>query len=87
VTIMSLLVWLISLPFATRFLNRAQDAGLLNRKTGLNLWFIVFIAVMLQMTTVMRPILTKPVESGSWREPAKMFFMKHFGESLFGKIY
>ena len=85
VTIMSLLVWLISLPFATRFLNRAQDAGLLNRKTGLNLWFVVFIAVMLQMTTVMRPILAKPVEASSWREPAKMFFIKHFGEAMWGK--
>jgi len=86
VVIMALIIWCISLPFAMRFLNRAQDVGLLNRQTGLNVWFVVFIAVMLQMTTVMRPILTKPVEVGTWREPAKMFFMKHFGESMWGRM-
>ncbi|MCL1909764.1 MAG: hypothetical protein FWG05_02380 [Kiritimatiellaeota bacterium] len=81
VMIMTILMWFISLPFAFRFLNHARNAGLLAQVVGLKLWFIVLIAVTLQMTTVMRPILTAPVKDAP-RAPEKMFFIKHFTESF-----
>ena len=85
VVVMTLIIWMISLPFASRFLRHAQDAGLLNQSIGLKLWLIVFIAVTLQMTTVMRPILTEPKQAPHSSQPQKMFFMQHFFKSLFNE--
>ena len=80
VIVMALVIWFVALPFAMRFLRHAQGVGLLNRTAGLRLWFFVFIIVTLQMTTVMRPILTAP--NFTFDAPKKMFFIKHFIESL-----
>ena len=82
VMVMTLFIWVVSLPFASRFLRHAQEAGLLRQVIGLKLWLIVFIAVTLQMTTVMRPILTAPEQADSPSHPRKIFFMEHFFESF-----
>ena len=79
VTMMAFVMWLVALGFTSKFLLRAKDAGLLKRQEGLGLWFVILIFVTLQMTTVMRPILSAPTEDAA-RE--KMFFLQHFGKSF-----
>jgi len=81
VTIMAFIVWLIALPFASRFLRRAGEVGLLKRQEGLKVWFVILIAVTLQMTTVMRPILTAPADGERTIATGKMFFLRHFGDA------
>ena len=82
VVVMALVVWLAALPFAARFLRRANEVGLLKRQNGLRLWFAILIVVTLQMTTVMRPMLVAPKEGERIIATGKMFFLRHFGESF-----
>jgi len=81
VTIMTFIIWLIALPFASRFLHRAGETGLLKHQGGLKVWFVILIVVTLQMTTVMRPILTAPAEGERIIATGKMFFLRHFGNA------
>ena len=82
VVVMAFIIWLVSLPFVTKFLRHSSETGLLQRSEGLNVWFIIFVVVTLQMTTVMRPILTAPEKDQSVISSGKMFFMQHFTESF-----
>jgi hypothetical protein len=71
-------VWLIAVGFAIRLVARLRGGGVYRRVAGINLWFLVFFLVTLQMTTVMRPILTAP--SAGWWTSEKQFFLGHFGD-------
>ena len=82
VVVMALVFWGVALPFVTRFMQRACEAGLLQRNEGLKVWFVIFLVVTLQMITVMRPILTLPKEGQGIVASGKMFFLRHFSESF-----
>jgi hypothetical protein len=75
-----LAVWLLATVFAVRVMSRAFEF-LNHRKMGvLNVWAVIFIVVTLQMSTVLRPLIAKPV--GPVVEPEKMFFLTHWGKCL-----
>ncbi len=82
VVLLTLLVWLVASGFARGFLGRLRDSARLNRLSGLNWWMLVYMLVSWQMTTFLRPLLRAP--DGGWWTGEKMFFLVHFGRSLFG---
>ena len=84
VVLLTLLVWLVASGFARGFLERLKASAKLNRLSGLNWWMLVYMLVSWQMTTFMRPLLRVP--DGSWWTGEKMFFLVHFGRSLFGDV-
>jgi hypothetical protein len=76
VTVLTVLIWLVALAFAIRFIAAIRVNSLFYRVPGIKFWFFVLVLVTLQMTTAMRPILTRP-EAGWWTGE-KMFFLEHF---------
>jgi hypothetical protein len=73
-----LLVWAIALVFALRFLTVA--IGSQRARGALVLWMLLFAVVSFQVTTYLRPVLSREpgaplVESG------KMFFLEHLGQA------
>ena len=71
--------WVIATYFGVRFLN--SGFGYLNERTGggLKVWVVVFLLVMLQMSTALRPILGK---SDKLLPSEKKFFLSHWAECL-----
>lgn len=70
--------WCISTYFGVRFLSEGF-AHLSGKPAGLRVWVTIFLLVMIQMSTALRPIVGKadtilPVE--------KKFFLKHWFEQL-----
>jgi hypothetical protein len=82
VVVMTIVIWVVAMSFAGNFLGRAREVGLLKRGEGLGIWFVILAVVMLQMTTVMRPILTAPKKNESGITAEKKFFMRHFADSF-----
>ena len=82
VVVMVFIMWLVALGFTAKFLACVKGAGLLKKHAGLRLWFVILILVSLQMTTVMRPILSAPKEDGRAAPGEKMFFLQHLGKTF-----
>jgi len=82
VVMMAFVVWIVALSFVSKFLQRTKEMGLLKRQDGLMLWFAILVVVTLQMTTVMRPILTAPKEGERIIATGKKFFLSHFADSF-----
>lgn len=73
------LFWFVATYFATRFLKRGF-AELSGEPQGvLNMWILIFVMVMLQMTTALRPIIGK---SDRFLPAEKKFFLTHWVDSL-----
>jgi hypothetical protein len=73
-----LLFWLIATYFGLRFLN----AGFVlreDRAGGLRVWMIIFLLVMLQMTTALRPLIGT---SDTLLPTEKKFFLSHWSECV-----
>jgi hypothetical protein len=70
-------VWVIAVGFAIRLVARLRGGGVYHRVAGINVWFVVFFLVSLQMSTVMRPMLTTSPKG--WWTSEKQFFLNHFG--------
>src|SRR5258708_23582868 len=69
--------WFISTFFGLRFLDAGFSHSHARSSAGLNLWIIIFLLVVVQMTTALRPIVGTaktflPVE--------KKFFLTHWSE-------
>ena len=80
IVILSCLLAALSFAFVASPVAAAVQKGIVETKTGLNVWLVVFVVVALQTVTLVRPMLA-PV--GTPREPdGKCFFLKHFGNSL-----
>ena len=63
-----------------RTLGEAVTAQAVDRTTGLSAWFVIFLVVVLQAITLVRPMLS-PI--GTARAPeGKCFFLTHFFQSL-----
>ena len=83
VALLTLLLWLVAIGFAGRFVDKLRAAPLFQRQAGLKLWFAILLLVTLQMATCMRPMLARPGERG-WFTSEKQFFLAHFGHALNG---
>jgi len=70
---------LIATLFGLRFLSSGFAYSRARSNAGLVTWAIMFILVMLQMTTTLRPIVGK---GDTFFPEEKKFFLKHWGECL-----
>ena len=76
-----LIFWLVATAFAVRFLT-AGFAQLNTRSLlGVRLWVAIFVLVMLQMTTALRPIVGK---ADSFFPTEKKFFVTHWVDCFAG---
>ena len=81
VVLLTLLIWLVASGFARGFLSRLKTSVNLSRLTGLNWWLVIYLLVTWQMTTFLRPLLG--LSADGWWTGEKMFFLVHFGRSVF----
>jgi len=73
-----LVFWLIATYFGLRFLN----AGFVlreDRSGGLKVWMVIFLLVMVQMTTALRPLIGT---ADTLLPTEKRFFLGHWGECI-----
>jgi len=73
-----LVFWLISVSFGLRFL-RAGFAHYNPAGDGLKVWIVIFLLVMVQMTTALRPIVGT---ADTFLPQEKKFFVSHWVEVL-----
>ncbi len=74
-----LVFWLISAFFGLRFLETGFAHSKARSHAGLNTWIIIFVLVVIQMTTALRPIVgTAP----TLLPTEKKFFVTHWGDCL-----
>jgi hypothetical protein len=80
VVFFQLLLWVVALALAWRFLGQAAAASGA-RRGALLLWLALFAVVSLQVVTVLRPVLArKPGEA--LFAGGKKSFLEHFGDAL-----
>jgi hypothetical protein len=72
------LFWVIATWFGLRFLN-AGFTHLSAKPGGTRIWAMIFLLVMLQMTTALRPLIGK---SDTFWSPEKKFFLNHWTETM-----
>src|ERR1051326_5912393 len=77
--LMPLICWVISVSFGPRFLLAGFSHPQARSSAGLNTWIIVFVLVVLQMTTALRPIVGT---ADTFLPEKKQFFIGHWAESL-----
>jgi len=70
-----LLFWLIATIFGLRFLNAAFSHSNARSSAGLATWIVIFVLVMLQMSTALRPIVGA---SPDFFPQEKRFFVSHW---------
>jgi len=74
-----LLFWFISTCFGLRFLDQGFSHSQPRSNAGLNTWIVIFVLVVVQMTTALRPLVgTSP----TFLPKEKKFFMAYWGECL-----
>jgi hypothetical protein len=71
--------WLIAGSFGLRFLAAGFDHSKARSNAGINLWMLIFMLVVLQMSTALRPIIGK---SDTIFPTEKKFFIKHWSDCL-----
>jgi hypothetical protein len=71
-----LLFWGISTGFGLRFLNTGFAHAKARSNSGVNTWAVIFVLVVLQMTTALRPLVGPPTDSFFPTE--KKFFLSHW---------
>lgn len=76
--VLHLMFWIVATWFGLRFLGQGFGS-LSDRSGGFRVWTILFVLVMLQMTTALRPILgTAP----TFLPQEKKFFLTHWADSI-----
>jgi hypothetical protein len=80
VVVLDLIIWAISAVFAFQIFSKLSVAPALRRTGGLRFWTVIYVLVMLQMATTLRPIISKP--TAGWWPGEKKFFLVHFAESM-----
>jgi hypothetical protein len=66
--------------FGLRFLSAAFRHVNARSGSGLKVWMLIYILVLLQMTTALRPIVGKA--EGTFLPPTKKFFLSHWSDCL-----
>jgi hypothetical protein len=74
-----LIFWGISTLFGLRFLEVGFSHSKARSNAGLNTWVVIFVLVMLQMTTALRPIVGK---ADTFLPTEKKFFVTHWQDCL-----
>ena len=74
-----LLFWLVSTIFGLRFLNAAFSHSNARSSAGLNTWIVIFVLVVLQMSTALRPIVGR---ADTMLPEEKKFFVAHWFQCL-----
>lgn len=74
-----LLFWGISTIFGLRFLQAGFAHAKARSNSGLNTWAIIFLLVVLQMTTALRPLVGK---ADSLMPTEKKFFISHWFDCM-----
>ena len=74
-----LIFWFIATIFGLRFLSSAFAHSRARSAAGLNTWIAIFVLVVLQMTTALRPIVGK---SPNFFPTEKKFFLTHWADCL-----
>lgn len=71
--------WLISTFFGLRFLEAGFSHSRARSTAGLNTWIVIFLLVVVQMTTALRPIVGT---ADTFLPKEKKFFVSYWGECL-----
>ena len=74
-----LIFWLVATLFGVRFMKAGFSHANAKSQAGLNVWIVIFLLVVLRMTTALRPILGR---SDSFFPVEKKFFLGHWAEGL-----
>jgi len=74
-----LLFWGIATVFGLRFLEAGFSHSQARTSAGFNTWVVIFVLVVLQMTTALRPILGT---SSTFFPEKKKFFVTHWRDNL-----
>lgn len=74
-----LIFWFVATIFGVRFLNAAFSHSNARSNAGLNTWIVIFVLVVLQMTTALRPIVGT---SNKFLPDEKKFFLGHWVDCL-----
>ena len=74
-----LIFWFIASIFGLRFLNAAFSHSQAKSSAGFNTWIVIFMLVVVQMTTALRPIVGT---SDTFFPTTKQFFLSHWAECL-----
>ena len=77
--VLHLSFWFIAVFFGLRFLSAGFSHSHARSSAGLNIWILVFVLVVLQMTTTLRPIIGT---AATFLPKDKKFFLAHWGENL-----
>jgi hypothetical protein len=77
--VLHLIFWLIATFFGLRFLETAFSHTRARSTAGLNTWIIIFVLVVVQMTTALRPIIGT---DNHFLPTEKKFFLSHWGDNL-----
>lgn len=74
-----LVFWGIATIFGLRFLEAGFSHSKARSNAGLNTWVVIFVLVVLQMSTALRPIVGT---ADTFFPEQKQFFLSHWGENL-----
>lgn len=74
-----LIFWGIATGFGLRFLKNGFSHSKARSGAGLRTWVIIFVLVVLQMTTALRPIVGT---AETWLPTEKKFFLSHWWETM-----
>ena len=71
--------WAVAAWFGLRFLQHGFSQFSARSRTGLRIWSVIFLLVVLQMTTALRPIIG---QASTFLPTEKKFFLDHWLENL-----
>lgn len=74
-----LIFWFVAAIFGLRFLRTGFSHSKARTSAGFNTWAIIFVLVVLQMTTALRPIVGS---SDTFLPKQKKFFLTHWSETM-----
>jgi hypothetical protein len=74
-----LIFWFVSTIFGLRFLNAGFAHSNARSNAGLNTWIIIFMLVMVQMSTALRPLVGT---ADTFLPEQKKFFLTHWSDCL-----
>jgi hypothetical protein len=74
-----LIFWFVATMFGIKFLFNGMHHLRLRSEGGLRIWTIIFVLVMIQMTTALRPLIGT---STTFLPTEKKFFLSHWADSL-----
>ncbi len=74
-----LIFWLVATIFGLRFLNAGFAHSNARSNAGLNTWIVLFMLVLLQMSTALRPLVGT---ADTFLPETKKFFLTHWGDCM-----